>query len=32
MTAPKPKLDIETTRERLVTLGCSHAAEHSITC
>ena len=28
MNAPKPKLDIDTTRERLVTLGCSHAAEH----
>ena len=28
MTAVKPKLDIDTTRERLVTLGCSHAAEH----
>jgi DNA replication protein DnaC len=28
MTAPKPKLDIDTTRERLVTLGCSPAAEH----
>ena len=28
MTAPKPKLDIDTTRERLLVLGCSHAAEH----
>src|SRR4051794_41915930 len=28
MNAPKPKLDIDTTRERLVVLGCSHAAEH----
>jgi DNA replication protein DnaC len=27
MTAPKPKLDIDTTRERLLVLGCSHAAE-----
>jgi DNA replication protein DnaC len=26
MNAPKPKLDIDTTRERLVALGCSHAA------
>src|SRR5688500_9252279 len=28
MNAPKPKLDIDTTRERLLVLGCSHAAEH----
>jgi hypothetical protein len=28
MTAPKPKLDIDTTRERLLVLGSSHAAEH----
>src|SRR4051812_50027217 len=28
MNAPKPKLDIDTTRERLVALGCSHAADH----
>src|SRR5688572_16764590 len=28
MNAPKPKLDIDTTRERLVILGCPHAAEH----
>jgi hypothetical protein len=28
MNAPKPKLDIDTTRERLVALGCSHAAEY----
>jgi DNA replication protein DnaC len=28
MNAPKPKLDIDTTRERLAVLGCSHAAEH----
>ena len=28
MNVPKPKLDIDTTRERLVVLGCSHAAEH----
>src|SRR3712207_9546606 len=28
MNAPKPKLDIDTTRERLMALGCSHAAEH----
>jgi hypothetical protein len=28
MNAPKPKLDIDTTRERLAALGCSHAAEH----
>lgn len=27
MNPPKPKLDVDTTRERLVTLGCSHAAE-----
>ena len=25
--APKPKLDIDTTRERLVALGCSHSAQ-----
>ena len=28
MSAPKPKLDIDRTRERLMVLGCSHAAEH----
>src|SRR4051812_37501760 len=28
MNATKPKLDIDTTRERLVALGCSHAADH----
>ena len=29
MNAPKPKLAIDTTRERLVSLGsCTHAAEH----
>ena len=28
MSAPKPKLDIDRTRERLMALGCSHAAEH----
>ena len=28
MSTPKPKLDIDKTRERLVALGCSHAAEH----
>ena len=28
MNAPKAKLDIDTTRERLLVLGCSHAAEH----
>ena len=28
MNTPKPKLDIDTTRERLVALGCSHAADH----
>jgi DNA replication protein DnaC len=28
MNAPKPKLDIDTTRERLAVLGCSHTAEH----
>ena len=27
MTAARPKLDIDTTRERLMALGCSHAAE-----
>ena len=27
MTAPRPKLDIDTTRERLLALGCAHAAE-----
>jgi len=27
MNAPRPKLDIDATRERLVALGCSHAAE-----
>ena len=27
MSAPKPKLDIDRTRERLMALGCSHAAE-----
>ena len=27
MTAVRPKLDIDTTRDRLVALGCSHAAE-----
>jgi DNA replication protein DnaC len=27
MTAPRPKLDIDTTRERLLALGCIHAAE-----
>ena len=28
MNVPRPKLDIDTTRERLVVVGCSHAAEH----
>ena len=28
MNAPKPKLDNDTTRERLAALGCSHAAEY----
>jgi DNA replication protein DnaC len=27
MTAARPKLDIDTTRERLLALGCLHAAE-----
>ena len=27
MNAPRPRLDIDTTRERLMALGCSHAAE-----
>ena len=27
MTAARPKLDIDTTRERLMALGCSHAAD-----
>ena len=27
MTAARPKLDIDTTRDRLVALGCTHAAE-----
>jgi DNA replication protein DnaC len=27
MNAPRPKLDIDTTRERLMALGCIHAAE-----
>jgi DNA replication protein DnaC len=28
MSTPKLKLDIDKTRERLLVLGCSHAAEH----
>jgi len=28
MNAPRPKLDIDATREKLMALGCSHAAEH----
>ena len=28
MSATKPKLDIDATRERLVAVGCWHAAEH----
>jgi DNA replication protein DnaC len=28
MTAAKPKLDIDATRERLTALGCGYAAEH----
>ena len=27
MNAPRPKLDVDTTRERLVALGCGYAAE-----
>ena len=27
MTVPKPRLDIDTTRDRLIALGCSYAAE-----
>ena len=27
MTAARPKLDIDTTRDRLMALGCMHAAE-----
>ena len=27
MTAARPKLDIDTTRDRLMALGCTHAAE-----
>jgi hypothetical protein len=27
VTAARPKLDIDTTRERLLALGCMHAAE-----
>ena len=27
MTAPKPRLDLDATRERLRTLGCGYAAE-----
>ena len=27
MTAPKPRLNIDITRERLAALGCSYAAE-----
>ncbi len=27
MTGARPKLDIDTTRERLLALGCTHAAE-----
>ena len=28
MSAPRPKLDIDTTRDRLTALGCTYAAEH----
>jgi DNA replication protein DnaC len=27
MTIPKPRLDIDTTRDRLIALGCSYAAD-----
>jgi len=27
MIAARPKLDIDTTRDRLIALGCTHAAE-----
>ena len=27
MTAPKPRLDVDATRERLLALGCGYAAE-----
>ena len=27
MSAPRPRLDIDATRERLLALGCMHAAE-----
>ena len=27
MNAPRPKLDVDTTRERLVALGCGYAAD-----
>ena len=27
MTAPKPRLDVDATRERLRSLGCGYAAE-----
>jgi hypothetical protein len=28
MSAGRPRLDIDTTRERLLALGCVHAADH----
>jgi hypothetical protein len=28
MSAGRPRLDIDTTRERLLALGCGHAADH----
>ena len=27
MNSPRPRLDLDTTRERLMALGCIHAAE-----
>ena len=28
MSAPKPRLDVDATRDRLLALGCGYAAEH----